>query len=59
MKGHQNFCIDLKQAIQNDYNFTESQADIILDHLHNEGMTEDLYRAEELCEIVYDILNNG
>lgn len=59
MKGHKNFCIDLKQAIQNDYNFTESQADIILEHLHNDGMTEDLDRAEELCEIVYDILNNG
>lgn len=59
MQGHKNFCIDLKQAIQNDYNFTESQADIILDHLYNEGMTEDLARAEELCEIVYDIWING
>ena len=59
MKGHQNFCIYLKQAIQNDYNFTESQADIIMDHLHNDGMTEDLARAEELCEIVYDIWING
>lgn len=59
MQGHKNFCIDLKQAIQNDYNFTESQAAIIMEHLNNEGMYEDLNRAEELCEIVYDILNNG
>ena len=58
-KGHKNFYIDLKQAIQNDYNFTESQADIIMKHLYNDGMTEDLNKAEELCEVAYDILNNG
>lgn len=58
-KGHKNFCIDLKQAIQNDYNFTESQADIIMEHLYNDGMYDDLCRAEELCELAYDILNNG
>ena len=58
-KGHKNFYIDLKQAIQNDYNFTESQAAIIMEHLNTDGMYEDLDRAEGLCEIVYDILNNG
>ena len=58
-KGHKNFYVDLKQAIQNDYNFTESQAAIIIEHLNNDGMYEDLDRAEGLCEIVYDILNNG
>lgn len=57
--GYNNFCTDLKQAIQNDYNFTESQAAIIMAHLHNDSMSDDLYRAEELCEITYDILNNG
>lgn len=58
-KGYDNFCADLKQAIQNDYNFNETQADIIMVHLHNDDMYYDLDRAEELCEIVYDIFNNS
>lgn len=56
---YNNFLTDLKQAIQNDYNFTESQADIIMAHLDHDSMSDDLDRAEELCEITYDILNNG
>lgn len=54
--GYKNFCIDLKQAIQNDYNFTESQANVILDHLHNDDMYNDLNRAEDLCDIVSEVL---
>lgn len=57
--GYENFWKDLKQAIQNDYNFTEAQANVIMDHIYRDGMSHDLNRAEELCEIVYDILNNG
>lgn len=57
--GYNNFLKDLKQAIQNDYNFTEAQANVILDHIYNDGMYDDFQRAESLCEIAYDILNNG
>lgn len=57
--GYNNFRTDLKQAIQNNYNFTEAQSAIIMAHLYNDGMSDDLDRAEELCEITYDILNNG
>lgn len=57
--GYENFWKDLKQAIQNDYNFTEAQAKVIMDHIYRDGMYDDLDRAEELCEIVYDILNNS
>lgn len=55
-KGYDNFCADLKQAIQNDYNFTEAQANVILAHLHNDGMYDDLSRAENLCEVVSEVL---
>mgnify|MGYP004628016959 CR=1 FL=1 len=58
-KGYDNFCVDLKQAIQNDYNFTEAQAMVIMVHIYGDGMYKDLEKAEELCEIAYDILNNG
>ena len=54
--GYKNFCTDLKQAIQNDYKFTESQATIIMAHIYNDGMYDDLDRAEELCEIVSEVL---
>lgn len=54
--GYKNFWKDLKQAIQNDYKFTEAQADAILVHLHNDGMSDDLYRAEELCDIASEVL---
>lgn len=54
--GFENFWKDLKQAIQNDYNFTEAQANVILAHIHNDGMSDDLYRAEELCDIVSKVL---
>lgn len=57
--GYNNFLKDLKQAIQNDYNFTEAQANVILDHIYNDGLYDDFQRAESLCEIAYDILNNG
>lgn len=54
--GFENFWKDLKQAIQNDYNFTEAQANVILAHLHNDGMYNDLRRAENLCEVVSKVL---
>lgn len=54
--GYENFWKDLKQAIQNDYKFTEAQANVILAHLHNDGMYDDLCRAENLCEIVSEVL---
>ena len=57
--GYENFWKDLKQAIQNDYKFTEAQANVIMDHLYGDGMSYDLNRAEEICEVAYDILNNG
>lgn len=58
-EGYKNFNKDLKQAIQNDYNFTEAQAAMIMAHIYNDGMYDDLTSAENLCEITYDILNNG
>lgn len=58
-QGYKNFLEDLKQAIQNDYKFTEKQADVIMEHIYDDGMYKDLERAEELCEVAYDILNNG
>lgn len=57
-KGYDNFCADLKQAIQNDYNFTESQANVILAHLHNDSMIADVDRAEELCEFIIEFLSS-
>ena len=55
-KGYDNFCADLKQAIQNDYDFNETQADIIMVHLYNDDMYDDLNRAENLCDIVSEVL---
>ena len=54
--GYNNFLTDLKQAIQNDYNFNEAQADVIISYLYNEGMYDDLCRAKNLCEIVSEVL---
>lgn len=55
-KGYDNFRADLKQAIQNDYEFNETQADIIMVHLYNDDMYNDLNRAEDLCDIVSEVL---
>lgn len=55
-KGYDNFRADLKQAIQNDYEFNETQADIIMVHLYNDDMYDDLNRAENLCDIVSEVL---
>lgn len=54
--NYENFWKDLKQAIQNDYKFNEAQANVILAHLHNHSMYDDLCRAESLCEIVSEVL---
>lgn len=55
-EGHENFNKDLKKAIQNDYKFNEAQADVIISYLYNEGMYDDLCRAENLCEVVSEVL---
>lgn len=54
--GYKNFWTDLRQAIQNGYKFTEAQANVILDHISRVGAYEDLERAEELCDIVSEVL---
>lgn len=54
--GYENFWKDLKQAIQNDYNFTESQAQAIMNHIYRDGMSDDLDRAEYLCDVVSEVL---
>lgn len=54
-----NFNNDIKEAIINEYKFTQSQAEIIMSYLYGDSMTEDLDKAEELCEIAYDIMNNS
>lgn len=55
-EGYKNFRTDLKQAMQNDYNFTATQAGIIMTYLYDDGMYEDLCRAETLCDVVSEVL---
>lgn len=58
LQGWYNFCSDLKEAISNEYGFSESQVDCIREQFE---LAADLYevanKAKEICEFLTDFLS--
>lgn len=58
-KGWFNFRSDLKEAIHNEYGFSDDQAACILGQIMSEDMQEVATKAEEICEFLLDFLRGG
>lgn len=56
-QGWVNFCSDLKEAISNEYGFSEDQVDCIMEQLGSEGLYEVANKAQELCDFLTDFLS--
>lgn len=56
-QGWINFCSDLKEAISNEYGFSEDQVDCIMEELGSEDLYEVANKARELCDFLTDFLS--
>lgn len=56
-QGWVNFCSDLRQAISNEYGFSEDQVNCIMEELGSGDLHEVANKAQELCDFLTDFLS--